>query len=206
MKVNYTIEYYFLNDNGIYPKNYVYSETKGPVNVGTTISRDQVTTDPNNVTNKPDGNYLLDDEDRITTERTDSSLVINKDESKNVFKVYFTKGYTVTYLPGKKGAFEKKSKSDIPYGTQTPLLIGNKTGKPGYTFTGWLEENTDTPLLEDTTISNTHVTHDITYIANGKQMKIHHIKYGSIIRKMENIQMNHLQKLIEQQQQILMLS
>ena len=168
MKVNYTIEYYFLNDNGIYPKNYVYSETKGPVNVGTTISRDQVTTDPNNVTNKPDGNYLLDDEDRITTERTDSSLVINKDESKNVFKVYFTKGYTVTYLPGKKGAFEKKSKSDIPYGTQTPLLIGNKTGKPGYTFTGWLEENTDTPLLEDTTISNTHVTHDITYIAQWK--------------------------------------
>ena len=168
MKVKYTIEYYFLNDNGIYPKNYVYSETKEPVNVGTTISRDQVTTDPNKVKNKPDGNYLLDDEDQITTERTDSSLVINKDESKNVFKVYFTKGYTVTYLPGKKGAFEKKSKSDIPYGTQTPLLIGNKTGKPGYTFTGWLEENTDTPLLEDTTISNTHVTHDITYIAQWK--------------------------------------
>ncbi|MBP3501885.1 MAG: hypothetical protein J6K42_00150 [Clostridia bacterium] len=167
-KVNYSIEYYFLNDNGIYPKNYVSKVTSGPVMVGTQILRNQVNTDPNRVENRPNGKYLLDDEDKITTERTDSSLVVTTDESKNVFKVYFTKGYTVTYRTDDPGTFETKSQSDIPYGTLTPLLINNKTSRPGYTFTGWLEENTQTPLLQDVTISGTPVTHDITYVAQWK--------------------------------------
>lgn len=170
--VNYKVKYFYLNDNGVYPKTPVSIVNAGPVKVGTTINRNNVNTDPTRVENAPAGKYLLDDEDSISTERTDSSLVITANEASNVFNVYFTKGYTVTYKPGTQGTFSTKSKSDIPHGTLTPLLIDNKTHRPGYEFTGWLEENTETPLLQDSTISKTKVTHDITYVAQWKALDV----------------------------------
>lgn len=171
-EVNYKVRYFYLNDNGVYPNTPVSTINAGPVKVGTTITRNDVNLDPTKVQNAPAGKYLLDDEDSISTERTDSSLVIKVNEDSNIFNVYFTKGYTVTYKPGTKGTFETKSKEDIPHGTLTPLLINDKTHKPGYEFTGWLEEDTSTPLLQDGTISNTKVTHDITYVAQWKALDV----------------------------------
>ena len=171
-EANYTIKYYFLNNEGKYPTICNFSKKIENVKVGTTISRKDVETELNNLTDKPDGNYSLDDEDQITTERTDSNLVINKDESKNVFKVYFTKVYTVTYSPGEKGTFEEESESDIPYGKPTPVLIVDKTGKQGYTFDGWKEDNPNNEnneqVLKDEDIKKTHVTKDIKYVAQWK--------------------------------------
>lgn len=171
-RVNYTVRYFYLNDNGVYPRTPASEVNAGPVKVGTTITRNNVNLDPTKVQNAPAGKYLLDDEDTISTERTDSSLVVKVDEASNIFNVYFTKGYTVTYKPGTQGTFSLKSKADIPHGTLTPLLIDNKTHKPGYEFTGWLEEGTSTPLLQDSTISKTKVTHDITYVAQWKALDV----------------------------------
>ena len=171
-KVNYQVRYFYLNDNGVYPSAPVSTKNAGPVKVGTTITRNDVNLDPTRVENAPAGKYLLDDEDTISTERTDSNLTITPTERDNVFNVYFTKGYTVTYKPGTKGTFETKSKEDIPHGTLTPLLVDEKTHKPGYEFTGWLEEETTTPLLQDGTISKAKVTHDITYVAQWKALEV----------------------------------
>ena len=164
-EANYTIKYYFLNNEGKYPTICNFSKEIENVKVGTTISRNDVETEPNNVTGKPDGNYILD------KEKTDDNLVI-KDESENVFKVYFTKVYTVTYSPGEKGTFEEESESNIPYGTLTPVLIVDKTGKQGYTFDGWKEydpnnENNE-QVLKDEDIKKKQVIKDIKYVAQWK--------------------------------------
>ncbi|WMJ76653.1 S-layer homology domain-containing protein [Sedimentibacter sp. MB35-C1] len=67
--------------------------------------------------------------------------------------------YTVTYDPGTQGTFEAQSTPDLVYGTDTPEFEGEITGNPGYTFTEWSPEVTDT------------VTGSVTYTAQWSQDK-----------------------------------
>ncbi len=45
--------------------------------------------------------------------------------------------YTVTYMPGEHGTFTPQSTLELHYNDNTPGFVGEKTGQPGWTFSGW---------------------------------------------------------------------
>ncbi len=61
--------------------------------------------------------------------------------------------YTVTYAPGAQGTFEAQETGDLTHGVATPAFAGETIGNPGYSFTGWSPEVSDT------------VTRTVTYTA-----------------------------------------
>ena len=140
----YKVEYYY-QVNGAYKK----TPTDSVVRAGTTDTIASVTSADKkpNANVAPTGTYVFDgDAGNIL------SANINGDES-TVLKVYFKQQFTVTYLPGTKGTFEKEINKNIDYGSKTPAYGGEITGAPGYTWSGW------NPNIVDT------VTKDMTYTA-----------------------------------------
>lgn len=127
----YTIEYYY-QENGSYPTQAQYTTSK----TGTT-----------------DTTASVDDSDKTPTK---AGYVFDESYKENVLsgniagdgslvlKVYFKQQFTVKYKPGTQGAFDEQKTENIDYGTQTPEFSGVKTGKPGYSFTGWEPEVADT--------------------------------------------------------------
>ena len=89
------------------------------------------------------------------------------DEPTEPTKTDVYKPFTVIYKPGEYGTFEDQITEDIDYGAETPEFNGDKTGKPGYSFTGWEPDVADT------------VTENAEYVAQwmAKKDTIYTVKY-----------------------------
>lgn len=164
-EATYDVHYYFQNDNGTYPTSPNSKlENQGPITIGNTVNRSSINTNPSTVSGAPSGNYALDDETAITSQKTDESITIA--ESNNIFNVYFTKQYTIVYSKGTHGTFSNDIHSNINYGTNTPAFLGNTNTQHvlGYTFTGWKENNTG-DILTDSQVQARSVTKDTEYVA-----------------------------------------
>ncbi len=150
---NYKVEYYYENENGSYPS----TPNSGVTRQGTTDTLVMVTED-DKTPKLTNARYVFD-----TTRISDLSGTV-KGNGSLILKVYFKRLYTVTYQPGEHGTFENQSKNDYYYDNPTLTFEGEKTGEPGYEFTGWIESGSS-DLMSDSDIAETTVTRDKTYIA-----------------------------------------
>ena len=119
----YKIEYYYQN-NGVYAGTTTEFVSKtGTTGASVTVSdADKITSKTGYVFDESAANVLSG------TIKGDGSLVL---------KVYFKQQFTVKYLPGTYGTFEEQIYKNLDYGSDIPEFSGNKTGKPGYTFSKW---------------------------------------------------------------------
>ena len=119
----YKIEYYYQN-NGVYAGTTTEFVSKtGTTGASVTVS------DADKITSKT--GYVFDESAANVLSGT------IKGDGRLVLKVYFKQQFTVKYLPGTYGTFEEQIYENLDYGSDIPEFSGNKTGKPGYTFSKW---------------------------------------------------------------------
>lgn len=150
---DYVVEYYYMDDQGKYPKTATESETRtAKVDDTVTVTDDDKTPTKND--------YVLDESEKADPIYEE---VITPD-GKTVLKVYFKKSLTVTYKPGTQGTFAEQVNPELDYGVDTPEFKGTPEGNEGYDFVGWDKEIADT------------VTENAVYVAQWEPWK-YFIKY-----------------------------
>ena len=157
-QIDNTFDIYYRRPYG-YTVEYYYDDVKDEDATVIGESKLWCGTEINSYTHKLKNGYTFD--------KDNCPLTIQADESKNVIKVYYKKiGYTVTYAPGKHGAFKAEDHTYIrhyndptpAYDEENPTAIPD--GEPGWTFDGWY------PAVLTT------VTKNAEYVAQWKEKEV----------------------------------
>ena len=163
-EVTYTVRYFYQQDDGTYPTTPNSTlQNQGPVNIGSMVTKADINTTPTV------SGYSLDEETVHTPQKTDEYIQIVANESNNIFNVYFTKNYKVTYIKGNHGTFNPNTPPSVPYGTNTPRYTSainpSTQHDVGYVLTGWKDTETGTVYTDVSEIMTLPLTKDKIYEA-----------------------------------------
>ena len=156
--IPYTVEYYYMQNDGTYSATATGSDT---TRTGTTDTTVEVTDDDK--TPKPNdysltGTYVLDenkDDDWTGTVAGDGSLVL---------KVYFKQQFTITYQKGDHGTFDDIVYNNQDYGATTlQPEETDLTHEEGYRFAGWEPEVSTTVSGNATYVAQWEPDPELTY-------------------------------------------
>lgn len=148
-----------------YGMAYYLEQPDGSYLVDTTASEDSITANIGSEVTIPEKDYTVKGY-TFDKENTDNVLTgkVAADNQLVLKRYYKLAKYTVTYEPGTQGTFTAQITTDLTFGKDTPAApTGAETGKTGYQFAGWQDDQGNTYAL--TTDLPKTVTRDVTYTA-----------------------------------------